>query len=114
MISSVLSQDKDVVALVPVINMTAFYLKEIAAKVLILVHAAGYIVLSLISDNNRINRNMFTMLCGGTLMQYIQHPVELNLKLFSLFDTVHTLKCIRNNLIKQSYQVLTDHYLSRH
>ena len=35
-----------------------------------------YSVLSLISDNNRIYRNMFTMLCGGTLMPYIQHPVD--------------------------------------
>ena len=52
MISSVLSNDKDVVALVPVINLTAFYLKGIAVKVLNLVHAAGYSVLSLISDNN--------------------------------------------------------------
>lgn len=57
-ISSILSKNKDVVSLVPVTNLNASYLYEMTLKVLRLVHEAGYRVVCLISDNNRINRNM--------------------------------------------------------
>lgn len=103
MIASVLSKDRDVVSLVPVVNMTAAYLKEITLKVMRGIHDAGYRVLCIISDNNRINRNMFTLLCGGNeLKPFIDNPFDSTIKLFFLFDSVHLLKCIRNNWINQA------------
>jgi len=102
MISSLFSKDRDIVALIPVVNMTAAYLKEITVKVLSAVHQSGFIVLCLISDNNRVNRNMFTALCNGDLKPFISHPCDPTLKLFFLFDSVHLLKCIRNNWLNQS------------
>jgi hypothetical protein len=62
----------------------------------------GYFVFCLISDNNRVNRNMFTELCGGALIPYIKHPSADDRKLFFLFHYVHLLKCIRNSWLSQS------------
>ena len=103
MISSVFSKHKDVAALQPVKNMDAAFLEESTRKVVALVEKAGYKVVALISDNNRINRNMFEKLCGGNLQPSIPHPCdpESGRKLFFLFDSVHLLKCVRNNWINQ-------------
>ncbi len=63
-----------------------------------MLESVGYFVFFLISDNNRVDINMFSELCGGTLMPYTQqHPCSKDRKLFFLFDSVHLLKCVRNN-----------------
>jgi hypothetical protein len=56
MISSILSHKKDVAALIPIKNLTASYLKEMTVKVISAVEKAGYKVVCLISDNNRIGQ----------------------------------------------------------
>ena len=58
-------------------------------------------MVSLISDNNRINRNVFTSICGGVLKPCIAHPLDASRQLFFMFDSVHLLKSIRNNWINQ-------------
>ena len=65
MISSLLSKTKHVAALYPVCNLTADTLYDLTIKVLNFLHGLGYRVVSLISDNNRINRNMFERMCVG-------------------------------------------------
>jgi hypothetical protein len=102
MLCSLLSSNKDVAALVPVKNLTAENLKQYTLKVIEMLEKCGYFVFCLISDNNRVNRNMFTELCGGSLVPYIKHPCADDRKLFFLFDSVHLLKCIRNNWLSQS------------
>jgi hypothetical protein len=52
--------------------------------------------------NNRVNRNIFTEICGGSLMPYVQHPCSADRMLFFLFDHVHLLKCVRNNWLGHS------------
>lgn len=101
MISSLLSKSKDVVAIVPVKNINASLLHEMIVKVLDILHKAGFTVTCVISDNNRINRNAFTVMCGGKLQQSIPHPFSSSERLFFLFDTVHLFKCIRNNWLNQ-------------
>lgn len=81
MISSILSKDKEVVALVPVVNLTAAFLHKLTVDILKLVHKARYKVISILSDNNRVNRNMFTMM-SGVLKPYIAHPCDPVFKLF--------------------------------
>ena len=71
-------------------------------KVITMLESAGYEVFCLISDNNRVNRNMFADLCGGDLKPFVQHRCAAHRKLFFLFDSVHLLKCIRNNWLGQS------------
>jgi hypothetical protein len=56
MISSILSKHKDVAALLPVKNMDASFLHSSTMKVLELVERAGFKVVALISDNNRVTR----------------------------------------------------------
>jgi len=102
MICSLLSANKEVVAMVPVKSLTAEYLKTCTLKVLGMLDKVGFNVFCLLSDNNRVNRNMFAELCGGTLTPYTAHPVDSSKRLFFLFDSVHLLKCVRNNWLGQS------------
>jgi len=106
MISSVLSKHKDVAALQPIKNLDMSFLHDSVSKVLCLVERAGYKVLAVLSDNNRVNRNMFDKMCGGTMRPCIPHPYDSQRKLFFLFDSVHLIKCIRNNWINQTDQTL--------
>jgi hypothetical protein len=101
MLCSLLSPNKDVAAMVPVKNLTAAYLRDCTQRVIRMLESAGYLVFCLISDNNRVNRNMFTEMCGGSLRPYVQHPCSADRKLFFLFDSVHLLKCVRNNWLGQ-------------
>ena len=100
MLSSILSNNRDVVSLVPVQQMTSSYLCDLTKQVITNVTNAGYTVISIISDNNVVNRKMFMSLSGfDHLMPYIINPVNNIDKIFILFDSVHILKCIRNNWI---------------
>ena len=103
MISSILSPKKDVVSLVPVQKMTAHDLYTITLEVIMNVVTAGYRIVAIISDNNIINRKMFIELSGsGSLVPYIVNLVNTFDRIYLLFDTVHMLKCIRNNWINQA------------
>ena len=82
MISSVMSKNKDVAALQPITNLDASYLYDSVIKVLSLIEKAGYTVLAVMSDNNRVNRNVFEKMCGGTLQSSISHPCDLQRQLF--------------------------------
>lgn len=59
MISLILLPNKHTAVLYPVSNLTAYVLLQLTQKVLTFLHNTGYKVISLISDNNRINRTMF-------------------------------------------------------
>ena len=103
MISSVLSSNKDVVSLVPVQKMTAQDLCSMTQEVIKTVTAAGYNIVAILSDNNVINRKMFMELSGTkTLVPFILNPVNKIDRIYLLFDTVHLLKCIRNNWINEA------------
>ena len=67
MICSLLSNNIDIAALIPVESMNATYSKECTVNVIRMLQNCGYLVICLISDNNRINRNMFTELGNGEL-----------------------------------------------
>src|SRR5688572_19396963 len=77
MICSILSRRKDIAALVPVKNLTAPYLKDITMHVIRMVEKAGFRIVCLISDNNRVNGNMFRLLCGGLLQPCIDQHVTM-------------------------------------
>ena len=77
MLSSILSNNRDVVSLVPVQQMTSSYLCDLTKQVITNVTNAGYTVISIISDNNVVNRKMFMSLSGSDhLMPYIINPVN--------------------------------------
>lgn len=98
MVSSVLSKYVDVVAIIPVANMTSEQLKSLISDVLCMLEKTGFKVISLIADNNSVNRKAYELFTANKILQpSIDHPLDPSRKLFFLFDTVHILKCIRNN-----------------
>ena len=100
MISSIKSKNKDVISLTPVQNMVAADLHQLILQVINNVTKAGFRIISLISDNNIINRNSFKLLSGTDVLKpYIINPVNKEDTIYILFDTVHLLKCVRNNWI---------------
>ena len=103
MITSLLSNNKDVVALVPATKITAEQLCTLTKSILQRLASSGYRVISIITDGNRINRKMFKLLAGcfdvSNLPSSIPNPCKPDEQIFFLFDSVHILKCIRNNWI---------------
>ena len=103
MISSLRSKYKEVEKLVPAKTMDAEKLLTFLKSVLRSLVQAGYKVVSVITDGNRINKRLFCLLCGcdkvSDLPPYIKNPFDNTQKLFLLFDAVHILKGLRNNWI---------------
>ena len=104
MLSSILSNNRDVVSLVSVQQMTSSYLCDLTKQVITNVTNAGYTVISIISANNVVNRKMFMSLSGSDhLMPYIINPVNNINNFIYLFDSVHILTCIWNNWINLNF-----------
>ena len=98
MISSITSKNKDVISLTPVQIMSSAELSKLMLQVITNVTNAGLRIVSIISDNNVVNRKSFMLISGSdTLRPYIMNPVKPSQNIFILFDTVHLLKCVRNN-----------------
>ena len=102
MISSVFSKYKEINGLVPVCNLTAKDLYNLTEQALKVLNEAGFKVLCLISDNNRINRNMFKLFPSKDSNEIcVQNPADESKELFLMFDSVHLMKSIRNNWLNQ-------------
>lgn len=77
MVTSILSSNKDVVGLYPVKKLNSEYLFETTKKILDLLHNAGYETVTIISDNNQVNRKMFEKFSpSGQLQPYIISPYD--------------------------------------
>ena len=77
MISSVLSNNKDVVSLIPVEKMKSQDLCKMTFDVIHNVTKAGFTGVRIISDNNIVNRKMFLLLSGADhLVQIIWCPTS--------------------------------------
>ena len=120
MISSVLSSNKDVVALIPVQKMTNQDIYHMTKEVVKNASICGYRIICILSDNNVVNRKMFMNLSGtNCLVPHINNPINPDHEIYLLFDTVHLLKCIRINWINDAEKTLTypnfsDHDLIMH
>jgi hypothetical protein len=44
---------------------------------------------------------MLVMLCGGNMQSSTVHPCDSTRLLFFLFDSLHFIKCVRNNWFNQ-------------
>ena len=101
MISSLLSSNKDVVTLIPAKNLTVENLCNILKSLLKRLLEAQYNVISIISNGNRINRKLLTLFAGCSTMAELPSWVVTLFNnqqhIFLLFNSVHILKCIRNN-----------------
>ena len=97
MISSIFSNYKDVIHLLPTCKITVDELYITIKKLAVGLESIGFKVIAVIADNNTINRKaMFKFVSPPKLSIAYRHPSNQIQPLF-FFDTVHLLKCVRYN-----------------
>ena len=75
---------------------------NILLKTIVGLKEIGFKVIALIIDNNAINRKAMPLLAEPAKLSVVyEHPVDKSRLLFFTLDTIHILKCIRNNWINQ-------------
>jgi len=98
MISSVFLSYKDVVHILPTSKITAEELHAMIKKIVCGLENIGFRVITVITDNNAINRKSMSFFADPARLSIAYpHPCDQSRPLFFIFDTVHILKCIRNN-----------------
>ena len=102
MISSIFSNYKDVIHVLPACKMDAQALFEIITKTVKSLEKVGFQVISVITDNNAINRKAMALFASPPELRVAYpHPCNHTRPLFFILDSVHILKCIRNNWLNQ-------------
>ena len=91
---------------VPVHKLTAEYQFCLVKETTGMVEAAGGLVIGSITDNHKINQKYCTLFNRKSLCEAV-HPLNNERPWFLLFDTVHLLKCIRNNWISESSKMIS-------
>lgn len=98
MIASVMSGFKEVVHISPISKIDHLVVFSLIKTVITKLEEIGYKVFCVVSDNNAVNsRAMSNFAENKSLSIVYPHPVDKTRPLFYLFDSVHLLKCIRNN-----------------
>ncbi|XP_039285920.1 uncharacterized protein LOC120351775 isoform X1 [Nilaparvata lugens] len=102
MIQSLCSSFREVIFILPVRTIKSETLFYHIKKVTVGLQEIGFNVICVISDNNAINRKAMSLFSNPPNLSIVYpHPSDNRKPLFYLFDTVHILKCIRNNWINQ-------------
>ena len=102
MVSSIMSEFKDVVHIIPAKKMKAEVLHNILKKIIIGLEKIGFSVVCVVTDNNAINGKAMSLFANPPQLSIVYvNPADRCRPLFFLFDSVHLLKCIRNNWINQ-------------
>ena len=90
------------VSVTPVHKLESTYQFSIVLDAVRMVEGAGGIVLGTITDNHKINQQYCTLFPGfNQLTGQAEHPLDSARVWYLLYDTVHLLKCIRNNWISE-------------
>ncbi|KAG8173788.1 hypothetical protein JTE90_011718 [Oedothorax gibbosus] len=98
MIRSLLSSYKDVAHILPVHTLSAETFYSIIKKVIVGLEGIGYNVLAVITDNNAINTKAMKFFATPPKLSITyDNPACPDRPLYYLIDSVHILKCIRNN-----------------
>ena len=102
MLNSIRSTFKDVVHIIPTKCMKAETLHSIIKKVILGLEKIGFTILCIITDNNAINGKAMSYFANPPKLSIVyKNPFDKTRPLFFMFDSVHLLKCIRNNWIGQ-------------
>lgn len=102
MVNSVCSVYKDVAHIMPTKSMTAENLYSFIKKILIGLEDIGFRVICVLTDNNAINKKAMSHFTVPPKLSIVYpHPADSSRPLFFMFDSVHLLKCIRNNWLGQ-------------
>lgn len=98
LINSVYGHMKEIVALIPVHNLSGEQLNKYTINIINKLQTIGFKVLCVASDNHKINRKSYDMLSARN---YFVNPDFPNDTIFLCFDTVHIFKNIFNNWINK-------------
>ena len=75
---------------------------NIIKRLIIGLEEIGFKVLCVIMDNNAINKKAMSLFCTPAKLSIVYpHPVLKSRPLCFIFDSVHILKCIKNNCLGQ-------------
>ena len=111
MVKSIFGSYKEVIRLIPRFRETNTNLFEHTSQVLKLLKDVGANVISIITDNNRVNETMFKKF-GVSDGQTKAFVPQLQNTLFLMYDSVHIMKNLRNNLLnKKDSDSTTEFYL---
>lgn len=95
---SMLSSNKNVVHILPVAKIEAKQLHNFLDLLIRQLEDIGIRVVAVVSDNNSINRKAMSFFAYPPKLSIVyRHPLDSSRPLFFILDTVHILKCIRNN-----------------
>uniref|UniRef100_A0A1B6CRV3 THAP-type domain-containing protein n=1 Tax=Clastoptera arizonana TaxID=38151 RepID=A0A1B6CRV3_9HEMI len=98
MIASVKSSFKEVIHISPLCNIDYKVLHQFLTTIIKELEKIGFRVFCVVSDNNAINSKAMSQFSPKKDLSIVYpHPYDTSRPLFYLFDTVHLLKCIRNN-----------------
>lgn len=105
MINSFKSSYKDVVHILPCKKLSGEALHDILKQIIIGLENIGFKILAVVSDNHTVNRKAMSLFCNPPELKIsYAHPVDQTRNFFFLFDSVHILKCIRNNWLNNKSQ----------
>ena len=96
------------ISITPVHKLTAGYQMQVVREAAIAVERSGGLVIGSITDNHKVNQQYCKLFdrpsdCSATAV----HPLDNTRVWYLLFDTVHLLKCIRNNWISEKCQKIS-------
>lgn len=94
------------ISIIPVSKLTASYQFSAVKETAQMVEDCGGMVIGSITDNHKINQHYCHHFIQKTSYEAV-HPLDETRSWFLLFDTVHLLKCIRNNWITEKSKRLT-------
>ena len=101
---SLLSDNKDVMPLKPTKKISVEKLCNLVKLVIEKHTALRYIVISIITDSNRINEKMFSWVgncsAASALSLYVENPLNFSKQIFFLFSKQICTKCIKNQFEK--------------
>ena len=98
MITSVFSNMKEVVHVMPSCKMSGETLFDMTKRTIIGLERIGFKVIAVITDNNKINSKAMSFFSTPpSISTQYPHPSDASRPLFFLFDCVHVFKCVRNN-----------------
>lgn len=93
------------ISVTPVHRLTAHYQYGVVMDAAARVEKAGGHVLGSITDNHKVNQQYCCLFVRDSKTSAVaKHPLSEGRTWFLLFDTVHLLKCIRNNWITEKTQ----------
>lgn len=111
MVSSLMSNYKDVAHILPVKSFTAQHLFDVIKKLIIGLETIGFKVVCVVSDNNSINRKAMSFFSeNGEATSIYTNPYDSSRPLFFVIDSVHLLKCIRNRWVNQKYDYVSMYF----